>query len=182
MTKSALAYIKIPPHHIKIEWEGATPVSSHRGNIKVKEARFHTQKNSIKKIQAIIDMTSLKNTDIESKQKRTYLEKHLKSKDFFDTTIFPTASITVEKIKMLKGGRHQFHSSITIKNITKKVIHYGEIKYQNQSLVAKTKIVLSRNEYGIRYRSKSNLKQLKNQIIRDDIVISVEINPNHNND
>ena len=46
----------------------------------------------------MIDMTSIKNTDIESEKKRGWIEEHLKNEDFFDVENFPTSKLVISVI------------------------------------------------------------------------------------
>lgn len=52
----------------------------------------------------VIDMTSIRNTDLEGDELQPVLEAHLHSDDFFFTTLFPEAEFATTRIKLVEEG------------------------------------------------------------------------------
>jgi polyisoprenoid-binding protein YceI len=82
-----------------INWTGAKLAYDHKGTMNVKSGDFSAEGNKIKSGEFVIDMTSLKNTDLASDpEKQSDLEDHLKGSDFFDVETFSTAEFSITSV------------------------------------------------------------------------------------
>lgn len=77
-----------------IRWIGRNPNTTHFGNIDFASGTF-TVKDKIITGRFDIDMNSITNKSLEGDESQPVLIEHLKSDDFFLTTLFPTATFNI---------------------------------------------------------------------------------------
>ena len=119
-------------------------------------------------------MNSIRNKDIKNQEKRKYLEEHLKSSDFFNTTVYPQAILNIQEIKTLPSGKTEFKSRLTIMDVTHSVIHYGKLTYRDGLVSGKTTLSFNRLKYGI-HIDLSNSFQSSRSNIKNNIMIDAVI-------
>ena len=66
----------------KVEWFGKKVTGVHNGSVMLKSGTLEMKDAKLVGGEFVMDMTTIKNTDIESDKYRNNLEKHLKSDDF----------------------------------------------------------------------------------------------------
>ena len=152
-----------------VNWKGYKVTGEHSGTINLKEGVLNFDGDVLKGGNIVIDMTSIKVTDMEGE----YADKlagHLKADDFFGSKKFPTAAL---KFTKLSGHDAHYHvtADLTIKGITSPVNF--EMKLEANSATAKLKI--DRTKYGIKYGSASFFDDLKDKAISDEFDIDVAI-------
>jgi polyisoprenoid-binding protein YceI len=154
----------------KINWKGYKVTGSeHSGTISLKEGVLNFKGDKLKGGNIIIDMNSIKVTDIQGE----YADKllgHLKNDDFFGTDKFPTATLKFTNVSAHDSNYH-ITADMTIKGITSPVKF--EMKVENNSASAKLKI--DRTKYGIKYGSASFFDDLKDKAISDEFDIDVVV-------
>jgi polyisoprenoid-binding protein YceI len=152
-----------------INWKGYKVTGEHFGTINLKEGMLSFDGDQLKGGSIVIDMTSIKVTDIKG-EGANKLAGHLKNDDFFGTNKFPTASL---KFTNVSGHDSHYHitADMTIKGITSPVKF--DMKFENNSATAKLKI--NRTKYGIKYGSASFFDNLADKAISDEFDIDVAI-------
>jgi polyisoprenoid-binding protein YceI len=84
-----------------IKWEGRNPTTSHFGTVDISQGDICVTNSQITgKIE--IDMNSIHNLNLEGDELQPVLEAHLKSDDFFFTSMFPKAVLTLEEVTPLE--------------------------------------------------------------------------------
>ncbi len=152
-----------------INWKGYKVTGEHSGTINLKEGVLSFDGDELKGGNIVIDMTSIKVTDIEGE----YADKlagHLKADDFFGSDKYPTAALKFTKLSG-HGAHYHVAADLTIKGITSPVNF--EMKVEANSAIAKLKI--DRTKYGIKYGSASFFDDLKDKAISDEFDIDVAI-------
>ena len=98
--------VPVPKENISIAFTGYGPGKQHDGSVKIKESTLaHTR--GIFSGTVTFDMATISTTPDK-------LVEHLKSKDFFDVTVYPTASF------MITGGTtSEIKGTLTIRGISK---------------------------------------------------------------
>ncbi len=170
-----LQSFNVEKENIKIKdsalmWVGSKVTGSHEGTINLSSGHLILDNNDLVGGEFVIDMTSVVCTDLTGKGKAS-LEGHLKSDDFFSVNKFPTASLTILKVKKNSLGLYQVNANITIKGITQEIMFDAEIKEKT----AKAKLIIDRTEFGIIYKSGNFFKELADKAIYDEFEISVEL-------
>jgi rhodanese-related sulfurtransferase/polyisoprenoid-binding protein YceI len=84
-----------------IKWEGRNPSTSHFGTVDISEGIIRSRNGNISgKIE--VDMNSIHNINLEGDELQPVLEAHLRSDDFFFTSMFPKAVLTLEEVTPLE--------------------------------------------------------------------------------
>lgn len=83
-----------------INWKGRNVNGGHHGVLRFSEGKLDSAGSPSAAF--IIDMTSIRNEDLEGDELQPFLETHLMSDDFFFTEIFPTAEFSTTKIKFME--------------------------------------------------------------------------------
>ncbi len=150
-----------------IEWKGKKILGSHTGTINLKEGYLEVEGDDLIGGMFVVDMTSLKNTDL-SGENRAKLEGHLKSDDFFGVATYPTATLVI-KSATKKGNVHTVNADLTIKGATNPItfeLIMGET-------AARTSLKIDRTQYGVRYGSGSIFDSLGDNTISDNFELDV---------
>lgn len=168
---SSDVHLKINTEKSNIKWEASkSNGSSHYGNIQMSSGGVKLDKNQIIGANFIIDMNSIVCTDIKDTSSNQYLISHLKNEDFFDTALFPEASmniITVKKINDTNIDNYLITADLTILNQTHPIEFLSSIIIKKGIAMAEGKISINRAQYGIKYKSKSWFKDLGDRFIND---------------
>ncbi|MBK7506058.1 MAG: YceI family protein [Bacteroidetes bacterium] len=158
-----------------IKWEGKKVVYGHNGTVSIKEGSLLISKGKINGGSFVIDMTSLKCTDIEDQAKNANLIGHLKDADFFDVAKYPTSKLVIKKIGELKDGVQTITADLTIKDKTNPITFSTAVKTVGGKVMAGAKFSIDRTKYDIRYGSDSFFDNLGDKAIKNEINFEVSL-------
>ena len=99
-----------------INWVGKKVTGQHSGEISIKEGTLEFTDGVLSGGSFIIDMTSIKTTDLSGNMAGK-LDGHLKSDDFFGVASFPTATLLITDVTP-KDGSYTVTADLTIKETT----------------------------------------------------------------
>ena len=150
-----------------ITWTGKKILGSHTGTIDLKSRYLEMEGDNLIGGMFEVDMTSIKNTDLEGGSKGK-LEGHLKSKDFFNTAEFPTATLTIKGARK-KGNVYNVMGDFTIKGIKETV----NFQFEMGETAARATVVIDRTKYGIKYGSGDFFDDLGDKAISNDFNLDV---------
>ena len=158
----------------ELKWTGKELTSkTHTGTLFLKEGRINIDSNGMIEGKVIIDMTSINVTDLQGEWKDK-LEGHLKSPDFFDVKISPTAFITFQSTKKPnKEKKIYLDGELTIKDITHPLSFTADLLNTKPFLTAKVILSFDRSKYDVRFRSGKFFENLGDKLILDDIDIDI---------
>ena len=134
-------HVKVNTSNSTVKWKGSKVTSSHEGNIKLSSGKLILEHGKLVGGEFEIDMTSIKNTDIEDEEYREKLEGHLKSKDFFNVEQFPLAIITITKVVKGDGNSYKVVADLTIKGITHSVTFDANVVINGVNFSATAKVI-----------------------------------------
>ncbi len=155
----------------KITWLGEKIGGEHKGTIELKSGEFTEKGNKIVSGSFVMDMTSIKDTDLDDEGYRAKLEGHLKSDDFFGVAKYPTAKLVIISSEPFKGGKATVKADLTIKGKTNPI----EFEVDKSGKSYKGKLVVDRSKYDVRYGSKSFFDNLGDKVIYDEFTIFVDL-------
>ena len=158
-----------------VKWEGKKVVYGHNGTVSIKEGSLLISKGKINGGSFVIDMTSLKCTDIEDQAKNANLIGHLKDADFFDVAKYPTSKLVIKKIGELKDGVQTITADLTIKDKTNPITFSTAVKTVGGKVMAGAKFSIDRTKYDIRYGSDSFFDNLGDKAIKNEINFEVSL-------
>ena len=87
----------------KVEWAGRNPNSCHVGTVDIFEGLLNS-KGGIISGTVEVDMNSIHNVNLEGDELQPVLEAHLKSDDFFFTSLFPKAVLQIKEAVPIEPG------------------------------------------------------------------------------
>ena len=154
-----------------IRWTGKEiTTKTHYGSISFQESSLELNNGLASGGQFIVDMTSINCEDLEGGSKQ-YLEKHLKSEDFFGVEQHATAKLEISSAKQGENGKQIVDGQLTIKGITHPVsfdLAVGETS-------ATANLVFDQSKYNVKFRSKTFFDDLGDKLIYDDIELEVTL-------
>ena len=161
-----------------INWIGAKFTGDqHTGTINITDGKLMTEGNELVGGSFVIDMTSIKNTDLPE-DKQGNLVGHLTSGDFFEVETYPTATFEIAEITAVEGNPEQTHNitgNLTMKDITKSITIPAQVSIADGSLSAKTtQFVIDRTAWNVVYGS-TTTGALKDKAIKDEIALQINL-------
>ena len=157
----------------EIKWTGeyAFYFGGHEGTIDFKEGYFIKTGELITGGEFIIDMTTIRSTDIDDPKGRRSLDEHLKNEDFFEVNVFSEAKLVINYIEYESPERIAVNAELRIKDITKEVFFRGDLNFEKKQM--KTKFKIDRTLWGVTFNSKEVEGKLKDGLISDAIGFEV---------
>jgi polyisoprenoid-binding protein YceI len=132
----------------KILWK----CDKHSGSIKLVDGGFVLQKDSIETGLFYIDMHSIKDLDMSTKEYGTaimILDNTLKD-EFFEDKKFPFSAFKLISIKQIENNRYQVSGDFTMHGITNCITFNAQITVENDELIMTSdSIVLDRTDWGV---------------------------------
>ena len=154
-----------------VTWTG-TELSSkiHYGTINFLSGNFEVLEGLISNGEFIVDMTSIINQDLPE-ERRSILENHLKSEDFFFVEAYPTAKIIISESEIIAEGKWLVTGKLTIKAFT----HPIQFEMLNSQEGWKANLVFDRSKYEVKFRSGSFFENLGDKLIYDEIELAINL-------
>ena len=160
--------LKINTSKSELKWYGYYTFyfGGHDGTIDIKQGHFIKTGDKITGGEFVIDMTTIKSTDIENSKANRSLVNHLKDPDFFDVKKYAESKLVFTKVKYHDSTHMQVEANLTIKGITNPIRFQAEVDFKKSQMTTKFKI--DRTLWGVSYNSK-----IKNSAISDAIGFEV---------
>jgi polyisoprenoid-binding protein YceI len=156
-----------------IIWKGSKVGGEHMGTVSLKNGNLLFSEDGLSGGSFEIDMTTINTTDVQGRQKRR-VDRHLLSKDFFASKLFPAATLDIANVdKSSQDGSYNVTADLSVKGITKKINFTAYIDLEGNKATAKADIVFDRSDYDVRYRSDSFFENLGDKLIHDDVEVGV---------
>ena len=159
-----------------VTWIGSKPTGSHNGSVALKSGNIVVENGNVKSGEFTIDMTTIKVLDIPAdKGANADLVGHLKHSDFFNVEKFPTAKFVVASSEV-KDGKVIVTGNLTIKDVTKSITIPATVSEAGGVINFKSDVFkINRTDFGVKYKSKSFFKNLKDKFINDDIEMAFDV-------
>ena len=159
----------------KLEWTGKKVTGKHHGVVMLKSGKIVIKGTKIVGGEFVMDMTTLRNTDIKSDKYRGDLEKHLRSDDFFGVEKFPESKFVIKESKYLTNGSILVKGEISIKGITKPLEFEVDFHIHGESVHVSGLMIIDRTQFGIRYGSGSFFDNLGDRTIHDNFELKFDL-------
>ncbi|GAA3956289.1 YceI family protein [Hymenobacter algoricola] len=171
---------KVQPQLSTLGWVGKKVTGQHSGTIQFKSGDMEVSGTQITGGTFLVDMTSLKVTDITDTDTNGKLVGHLRSDDFFSIEKNPTSTFKITKITPIKGvaadaNNATITGSLTIKGITKPVSFPAKVGVKNGVAAASGTATIDRTLFDIRYGSKSFFESIGDKAIDNDFTLSFNV-------
>lgn len=158
-----------------LTWKGTKPGGAHDGTVALKESTLVIQDGAIASGEFIVDMSSIKNLDIENPEYAAKLVAHLSDSTFFDVAKYPTAKFVITNTDN-KDGKLAVTGNLTIKDVTKSITIPASLSEAGGVYTFKSdKFNIDRADFNVKYGSKSFFDDLKDKFIDDLVEMSFEV-------
>ncbi|MBC7523539.1 MAG: YceI family protein [Flavobacterium sp.] len=149
-----------------IKWTGYGEVGNYSlsGSVNLKSGTFTIVDDKIASGTIVIDLKSINHS-------QSSLVEHLKSKDFFEISKYPTATLKISKSKILKNNELEVTGNLTIKKTTKPITLIMTLEGETFS----GKLMLDRTAFGVQYGSKSFFDNLGDQAIKNEFDLEFKL-------
>ena len=175
---AAAATLKVDTESSTINWIGAKFTGDqHTGTINISKGALMTEGDQLVGGTFVIDMTSIKNTDLPE-EKQGDLVGHLTSGDFFEIEKFPQATFEIAEVAAVEGNPEQTHTitgNLTMKDVTKSITIPAVVSMEEGGVSATTpSFVIDRTQWGVMYGSTAT-GALKDKAIKDEIALQINL-------
>jgi polyisoprenoid-binding protein YceI len=165
-----------------VMWSGQKPLVAgyvHKGTIMLSEGMIEV-KDGTAAGSFTIDMNSIKATSLGGGKEgqESGLEKHLKSKDFFNVETYPTATMKIASVTPIEGVAHRYTvvGELTLLGKTNAVTFPADIyTKEDGTLMANATVSIDRTVWGITYGSGSFFDNLANNAIDNNINLDLSL-------
>lgn len=160
----------------KLAWTGEKLVKSHHGTVDIKSGSLIKSGNQIIG-DFVIDMTTIKDEDLQDKTWNDKLIGHLKSDDFFSVEKHNNAFLKIKKMVAKQDGDNNqlVTADLTIKGITNEITFPAKVDFNGNTMNAYAKFDIDRSKWNVRFGSKSFFNDLGDAMIKDEIKFEVNL-------
>ncbi|TKG93419.1 YceI family protein [Puteibacter caeruleilacunae] len=158
-----------------VKWHGKKIGGAHYGYIRFKSATLNATDGVITGGEFILDMNTIEDEDLDSKEWGVKLVDHLKSEDFFDVEKYPTAVYKLKRAKKRSGCIYSFTGELTIRDVTRPYSFLANVRRLNGQYFASGKMVIDRSDYNVKFGSGKFFENLGDKLIYDDIKLEFRI-------
>ncbi|MES2803834.1 MAG: YceI family protein [Bdellovibrionota bacterium] len=161
-----------------VNWKGTKKLGSfHEGTMAVKGGSIAVEKDMVKSGEVVVDMTTIKNTDIKDADNSKKLVGHLSSPDFFNvakfsTSTFKITSVTAGKVKnemIVKGD-------FTMIGQTHPIEFPAVVTIAKGQATGDATVKIDRTKWGLKYNSGNMIKDLAaDKIINDEFELKLKL-------
>ena len=163
---SNLEQLTLSSDSSKLNWVGSKVSGSHDGSFQKFTGTLYLADGKAEggKIELVIDTTSIE-------ADKAKLTRHLRSPDFFDVNTYPQATFTSTKIAKTEtaGATHTISGTLDLHGTKKSITFPVKISVTASEVTATSEFSLNRKDFGINYQG------MANDLIRDDVVIKIDI-------
>ena len=163
------------PSATQINWTGKKLGKEHFGTINLKEGVIHIDNNAITGGEFHVDMTTIKNTDLEDEKMNGMLVGHLKSDDFFGTQAYPTAKLVITQAKDNANGQFDVKANLTIRDVTLPISFMAQLTPNGKKYNATTNLTIDRSKFNVKYGSGSFFDGLGDSTIYDEFDLAISL-------
>jgi len=159
-----------------IEWKGDKIVGSfHIGTIDLKSGWLTVDGTSVTGGEFIVDMNSIRNSDVKDEKMRERLIGHLKSDDFFGVEKYPHSKLVITGSSRTADGKTMFRGNLTIKEVTHPVEFTATESKSGDAVTYVAAINFDRSLYDVRFGSGKFFSNLGDNAINDEIKLNVKL-------
>ena len=164
-----------------VEWYGSRPAGgSEAGTVNIASGEMSFAGDQFVAGSFIIDMTSI-DTTTQSGGMAEQLLGHLNSDDFFCVETYPTATLVIKSATPTDvANQYTVVADLTIKATTKEIEFVTDVVVGEGTLTATSELIVNRADFDVRYGSGTFFSNLGNDLISDDMEMTVTLVANQN--
>ena len=154
-----------------IKWTGKKIGSEHQGELDLSNGFLEIRDDRVTAGMFEVDMGSIRNTDLDSEDRKQRLVGHLKSDDFFSVDQYPSSTLEITGGSRFINDKATLTGQITIKGKTEPVTF--ETVRKNNTYNANLSI--DRSKFDVRYGSDSFFDNLGDNAINDVFSLDIQL-------
>lgn len=159
-----------------VEWYGFRPAGgSEAGTVNIASGEMSFAGDQFVAGSFVIDMTSIDTTS-QSGGMAQQLLGHLNSDDFFGVETYPTATLVIKSATPTEvENQYTVVADLTIKSITNEIEFVTDVVLGEGTMTATSEIIVNRADFDVRYGSGSFFSDLGDDLISDDMEMTVTL-------
>jgi rhodanese-related sulfurtransferase len=171
---------KVDTDESVIEWTGRNPNTKHYGTIQLSKGEI-TVMDGIIGGSFHIDMTSIKNINLEGDELQPVLISHLKSDDFFFVKLFPKAIFTIKTATPVKettfsSPNFKVKGTLELRGIRKGITFPATVNpLPDGGAIVEAHFDIDRTRWGVIYGSSRFFEHLGMHLVFDLISIQIRL-------
>lgn len=175
--KNEVRSYKLEVSNSAIKWTGKKVSGKHWGTVALKDGNFKTEGGKLIGGEFVINMNTITVDDIKNEEYNAKLKGHLQSEDFFSVEKFPEAKFVITKAqpKKSENGNYEITGDLTIKGITNSISFPAQLDINGSAIQGNADLKFDRTKWNIRYGSGNFFTGLGDNMIYDDVELSVTI-------
>lgn len=164
----------------RVEWIGRNLLNHHHGSISLKDGGLRFEKGNLVGGELVFDMNSITCQNLAGTPLHDVLVGHLKSDDFFDVELYPTARLEIVSAKVLsdKSGSPNLavRGELTLKNVTDTVEFTAAAGSTPEGkAAAQAAFAFDRTKWNVLYGSGRFFHRLAGHLVNDLIELQARI-------
>ena len=158
-----------------LAWESGKkliPNYTHNGTVGIKSGEVVVQDAGVTEGTFVIDMNEIVVLDGAGEN----LLKHLQSDDFFFVTTYPEGTLVITNVvKNESMNDYRVTADLTLKGKTNEIVFDAKITQENDQVFAQAEFDIDRTLWDVRYGSDSFFDDLGDNVIKDEINITLNL-------
>ncbi|MEM7033669.1 MAG: YceI family protein [Chloroflexota bacterium] len=157
-----------------VAWKGSKPIGdAQTGTINISEGEMSFSGSEFVSGAVTIDMTTMASTNLSGGM-ADRLIGHLSSDDFFGVETYPTSMLVIKSAEPTDvENQYLVTADLTIKETTNEITFNTDVTVADGTITANADIVFDRAEFDIQYGSGSFFDNLGDDLISDEIEMTV---------
>ncbi|MDD4648707.1 MAG: YceI family protein [Desulfoplanes sp.] len=173
-------FFTIVPEESRVTWVGRNAMNRHTGTVNVFSGNILGSTDMLHG-EIVLDMASIADQDLAGDELQPVLEGHLKSDDFFFTTLFPKAKLTITSMIPIPGRAatqytYNVTGTLSMQGMHKDITFDAHLhNLEKNELAIMAHFDLDRTRWGIIYGSARFFEHLSYHLVYDLISIEARI-------
>ena len=179
VAKKAVAY-KLQPQLSTLGWKGAAVTHGHEGTMQFANGELLVNGTQVVGGSAVVDMKTMKATDITDAENHAKFVGHMSGDDFFGVATNPTATFKITSIKPIAGAKADADNvtitgNMTIKGVTQSISFPAKAGVKEGVAAVSGKVTIDRTKFGLKYGSKSFFSSIGDKAINDNFDLTFNV-------
>lgn len=160
-----------------IVWNAEKRVGAHHtGTVEAEQGAVVIENGEVTGGSMEVNMRSIADTDLTSEEDNKKLVGHLKSEDFFNVAVYPTATFALTSVTTVEGEETpQATGIMTIKGIENEVTFPAMFVMTDAGVRLTGVVTLDRTLWDIRYGSETFFENLGDNLIEDQFALTLDV-------
>lgn len=177
---AAATTYKLQPQLSTLGWEGKAVTHGHNGTMQFASGELTANGAQLTGGTVVVDMKTLKATDIKDADSHAKFVGHMSGEDFFSAEKYPTAVFKIVSVTPIKGAAADANNAtisgdMTIRDVTQRISFPAKVGVKNGVAAASGTVTIDRTKYGLKYGSKTFFDTIGDKAINDEFTLSFNV-------